>query len=133
MLRAAIGVVVWLAAAPIFAQTLITPDEFLDAADGRTLTFHIFPNGQLVGAEEFLTRSLSVWRDHAGTCVYGDISVDSANLCFLYDGRDGQDCWLPFRQGDRLFVRIAELGKSEIQEVTHISDDTLSCPVKPGV
>ena len=92
MLRAAIGVVVWLAAAPIFAQTLLTPDEFLDAADGRNLTFHIFPNGQLVGAEEFLTRSLSVWRDHAGTCVYGEISVDSANLCFLYDGRDAILC-----------------------------------------
>ena len=51
-----------LLATPAEPQTLITPDDFLDAAVGKTLSFHEMSSGELVGEEQFLSPTLSVWR-----------------------------------------------------------------------
>ncbi len=120
--------------ASVGAQERITPDDFLDIANGRTLTFQDLHSGSVIGIEEYLTRKLSVWKDRSGRCVYGQITIEDGQLCFLYDDdRDGIPvCWWTFRDGDRLLVHLADLVDRQIQIVTEISDDTLDCPTVPS-
>lgn len=117
------------------AQDRVSPEQFLDFALGKTLTFDTFPGGDLVGVEEYLRRDLSVWRDRSDICVYGRITVEEGQICFYYDNdTDGVPaCWIPFVEGDRWFVLNTNGTRREIQEITHVSEEGLECPVKPGV
>lgn len=117
------------------AQERMTPEAFLDFALGKTLTFETFPDGELVGVEEYLRRNLSVWRDRSETCVYGSVTVENGQVCFLYDSDDDgmPVCWIPFLADDRWFVLNSDGGSREIQEITSVSEDGLQCPIKPGV
>ena len=117
------------------AQERISPEVFLDAAVGKTLEFRIFPSGEYVGTEEFLRRELSVWRQENEDCVYGAISIVNEQICFLYDDDvDGQaTCWSTFSDGETFYVATGDQDGIEVQVVTSISDETLSCPIKPGV
>ncbi len=135
MKGASVAVLGLLASVPVSAQELISPEMFLDLADGKTLTFHDYHSGDLVGVEEYLNRSLSVWRDRTGTCVYGRITTEDGKLCFLYDNdADGLPvCWWPFLDGDRILVRTARFWEVEVQEVVKVSEDGLSCPSAPSV
>lgn len=119
---------------PLVAQERISPEAFLDIADGKTLDFTELQSGALVGIEEYLSRKLSVWKDQSGLCVYGRITVEAGQLCFLYDNdADGLPvCWWTFRDGDTLMVLLADFERHEIQTVTRISDDTLDCPSIPA-
>ena len=122
-------------ALPVLALERISPEVFLDMAVGKLLTFHDANHGFYVGTEEFLRRDLSVWKDTSNLCVYGRITIENEQLCFLYDGdADGLPiCWWTFRQGDRLLVRTARFVDTQNQEVTRIADGTLDCPEKPAV
>ncbi len=122
-----------IAPAATYAQTLITPEAFLSAVEGKTVKFHDLPSGDLVGTEEFLSPNLSVWRMEGRGCVYGQITTPNGQICFLYD--DDPDgipvCWWPFLHEDRLMVRLATFSYTEIQEVRGISEDGLNCPSIP--
>ncbi|MEX0307323.1 MAG: hypothetical protein AB3N12_08035 [Ruegeria sp.] len=115
------------------AQTLIAPEAFLDAVVGKTITFHEIRSGMLVGTEEFLSPTLSVWRMEGRGCVYGQITTPNGQLCFLYDDAiDGLPvCWWPFLYDDRLMVRLASFESGEMQEVRSITQDSLNCPSTP--
>lgn len=114
-------------------QTLITPEAFLNAVVGKTITFHEIRSGMLVGTEEFLSPTLSVWRMEGRGCVYGQITTPNGQICFLYDDApDGVPvCWWPFLHDDRLMVRLARFVGSETQEVRSVTDDSLNCPSTP--
>jgi len=129
-----LAVALCLSTTPSAAQEYLSPDAFLDFAEGKTLTFRNYEFGVDVGVEEYLSRELSVWRDESGRCVYGRITTTNGQLCFYYDGdTDGPACWWPFRKGERLFVRLARFGAGEIQEVVAVTEETLSCPTVPAV
>ncbi|WP_425078602.1 hypothetical protein [Ruegeria denitrificans] len=115
------------------AQTMITPEAFLDAAVGKTLTFYEIRSGGLVGTEQFLNRSVSVWREEGQGCVYGQITTPNGQLCFLYDNDpDGIPvCWWPFLHEGRLMVRLASFVDGEIQEVRSMTERGLNCPGAP--
>lgn len=117
------------------AQERVSPEQFLDFAYGKTLTFDTFPEGRLVGVEEYLRRDLSVWRDRSDICVYGRVTVEDGQVCFLYDNDEDRVpvCWIPFVSEDRWFVLNTNGVRREIQEITRVSEDGLDCPVKPGV
>ena len=123
-------------AAPASAQQSLSPEAFLDIARGRTLTFTDAETGLLVGVEQFLPGRRTVWARADGTCAYGTVSVRGPELCFVYDddpaGR-GPHCWWPLREGLRLFVRLADAERSQLQEVTEIGDEPLSCAAVPSV
>jgi len=131
----ALGVAALAALTPFVAQaqTRITPEAFLDAVQGKTVKFHDFPSGLLVGTEEFLSPSLSVWRSEGRGCVYGRITTPNGQVCFLYDDNpDGLPfCWWPFLHEDRLMVRLATFAHTEIQEILSITEDGLNCPSPP--
>ncbi|MEM7718393.1 MAG: hypothetical protein AAF222_04260 [Pseudomonadota bacterium] len=118
-----------------WAQERLTPEDFLNFALGKTLTFDTFPDGRLVGVEEFLRRDLSVWRDRSGVCVYGRITIPDGQICFLYENDDDDTpvCWVPFLKGDRWFVLNTNGSRREIQEITSVTKDGLDCPANPGV
>lgn len=112
-----------------FAQQQITPDQFLDLAVGKTLTFRGYRSGALVGEEEFLRRDLSVWTDPAGRCTYGVIEIRGPQICFLYeDDPDPENCWLIFRNEDELLVMSDNL---EVQQITRMRDVSLNCEAAP--
>ena len=115
------------------AQTLISPEAFLDAVVGKTITFYDIRSNTLVGTEEFLNRSFSVWRMEGRDCVYGQITTSNGQICFLYDDApDGLPvCWWPFLHNNRLMVRLARFVGSETQEVRSITEDGLNCPSAP--
>ncbi len=115
------------------AQSMITPDAFLDAAVGKTLMFYEIRSGELVGTEQFLNRHVSVWREEGRGCVYGQITTPNGQICFLYDNDpDGIPvCWWPFLHQDRLMVRLASFADGEIQEVRSITESSLNCPNAP--
>lgn len=115
------------------AQSVITPEEFLDYAVGKTLTFSAFPSGRVIGREHFFRRDLSVWRFEGEVCVYGQITIQGRYLCFLYDDdADGVPiCWLPYRSGELLLVRTPELVDAHTQMVTGVNEDGLQCPETP--
>ncbi|WP_420584499.1 hypothetical protein [Ruegeria sp.] len=130
-----IGAVALVALAPLAAQaqTRITPEAFLAAVQGKTVMFHDYPSGVLVGTEEFLSPTLSVWRMEGRGCVYGQISTPDGQICFLYDDDpDGLPvCWWPYLYEDRLMVRLASFSRREIQEVRGVTEDGLNCPSIP--
>ncbi len=131
MRRVALGAALWPAAAP--AQTLISPEAFLDAVVGKTVSFHEIRSGMLVGTEEFLSSTVSVWRREGRGCVYGQITTSNGQICFLYDDAlEGPAvCWWPFLYDNRLMVRLARFIGSETQEVRSITEDSLNCPSAP--
>ncbi|MGR3540181.1 MAG: hypothetical protein ACU0BS_01955 [Hasllibacter sp.] len=120
-----------LAAAPAAAQRIITPDAFLDAAEGRTLTFVLDDTDALVGTERFLSRTRSVWARADGTCSYGDLTVEGAALCFVYeDSAQSKWCWWPIRRGDDLLVRSTD-ADHQTQRVAAITRDPVGCEGEP--
>ena len=131
--RGAAGISMGLAPALASAQTLIPPEVFLDAVVGKTVTFYEIRSNTLVGTEEFLSRSISVWRMEGRGCVYGQITTPNGQICFLYDDApDGLPvCWWPFLHNNRLMVRLARFVGSETQEVRSITEDGLNCPSAP--
>ncbi|KIC47030.1 MAG: hypothetical protein AB3N07_04515 [Ruegeria sp.] len=121
----------WATAAP--AQSRISPEAFLAAVEGKTVDFHEIRSGELVGTEQFLSPSLSVWRQQGKGCVYGQITTPDGQVCFLYDDDpDGLPvCWWPFEYEGRLLVRLSTFADAEIQEVRRITTDSLNCPSAP--
>lgn len=119
---------------PASAIERVAPEDFLRYAVGKTLTFSMMGTGELVGIEEFISRSLSVWRNSTGRCVYGVITVEEQQVCFFYEELNRtKDCWWMFRDGDRLLARLADFSVSHTQEVTDVSDKGVACPTVPSV
>lgn len=122
-----------LTATAALGQTRITPEAFLSAVEGKTVSFHDYPSGELVGTEEFLSKKLSVWRRAGEGCVYGQITTPNGQVCFHYDNdaEGEQACWWPFTYEGALLVRLATFTYSEIQKVHSITEDGLDCPGAP--
>ena len=124
-----------LTAAPARAQQSMTPEAFLSIAEGKTLTFRNALTGDLVGVEQFLSASRSVWARADGTCAYGTVTVEGPEVCFTYDddaADEGPHCWWPLREGLRLYVRLADATRDETQEVTAISQEPVACTAAPS-
>ncbi len=117
--------------APASAQDQISPDMFLDLLTGKTATFTDNRRGTLVGIEEFTSRTSSRWTRANGTCAIGTVFVRQAFVCFTYDdeapGRE--HCWIPFLDAGVLLV-MSWPGR-ELQRVTDISTDGVSCTPPP--
>jgi len=112
------------------AQQKITPQEFLDRANGKTLTFTDRNSGSVVGVEQFLNRELSVWAQSDGRCSYGKISVRGELMCFLYEDFPNPDnCWLPLEADGELLV--LSTGSFQILMITQINEKPVICEGAP--
>lgn len=125
MIRAPLAIVAVLAAVPALAQGQISPDGFLDRATGNTLTFELYPNGGVVGVEQFLSRSRTVWATPEGTCTYGKIELRGNQICFIYeDLPNPEHCWVAYDLEGRLVVVNSP---TSIQQVTRITREPVIC------
>lgn len=114
-----------MAASGAQAQQQLSPDEFLDRAEGRTFTFEQFPRGGLAGVEQFLSRTRTVWAAAGGTCTYGKIELRGPQICFIYEAHPNpENCWTPFNSDDGLVV-VATSGS--IQRVTRVTREPVIC------
>ena len=122
-----------LLAAPAIAQQSLTPDEFLDRVEGRTVEFSNAATGDLVGTEEFLSRDRTVWAEADGTCVVGYVTVEGPAVCFQYPDEYGDTkwCWWPFEADGQLHVRLTT--SSSVQRATEVPNATVQCEGKPSV
>ena len=103
----------------------LSPDAFLDRADQRTLTFELFPSGGVVGVEQFLSRSRTVWATPDGTCTYGQIDIRGPQVCFIYeDLPTPEHCWIPFDQ-QGLLVLVSP--KMDMQKITDVTNAPVIC------
>ncbi|WP_298435561.1 hypothetical protein [uncultured Jannaschia sp.] len=119
-----------LLAAPALAETPVTPEAFLDAVAGRTVTFVIPGTGQIVGAERFIDRRRTVWTRANGECAHGEVRAVGDEICFRYEDRPDIDwCWVPFEADGALHYRATDTG--EVQRVTDLRDSLLGCDGEP--
>ena len=131
-MRALIALLAVLSTAPASAQDLLTPNDFLDLADGRTLTFVTEPGGFLVGIEQFLTRDQTIWTRADGSCAYGVVTTTPLTVCFAYDDDPGrQHCWYTYSVDGVPHVRATDTGS--IQRVDRVGDEPVSCEALPTV
>lgn len=129
MLSRALACLALLGATPVTAQEQISPEAFLEAAVGNTLTFRVYGSNTFVGEEQFLRRDLSVWATADGRCTYGEIELRGPFICFIYeDFPDPDNCWLPFRD-DRGLLVMSE--NREVQRVTGMTQEPISCEGPP--
>ncbi len=93
------------------AQTLITPDEFLDFAAGKTFKYHYAESGELAGIGYYDGRQRSVYRPQGGECLYGKIVKYEEKLCYIYEGfpvTQGQNnCWFASKFDDLVVMASA--------------------------
>jgi hypothetical protein len=129
-MRTAAGLLACFIAPGAAAQDQMSPDNFLDLALGRTLSFSSVLSGSLVGVEQFIRRDLSVWADETGRCTYGRIEQRGPLLCFLYeDAPDPDNCWIPFSDEGTLLVMAQRTG--EVQRISDISETPVICEGAP--
>ena len=114
------------------AQERITPETFLARVIGKTVSFHDRTRGHLIGVEQFLSPTLSVWRGRENICVYGEITTPDGQLCFLYRELDptGPVCWVPYDMNGTLMVLGLGRGFGQSQ-VARFDDQDLGCPETP--
>ncbi len=112
------------------AQEQISPDDFLDRAMGRTLTFTDNRTGRVVGVEQFLRRDLSVWATSTGQCSYGRIELRGAQICFIYENfPNPENCWIPVNdQGE---LAVISTNNFEVQRITDVTDTPVECTNAP--
>lgn len=94
-------IVLLLAALPAAAgERPLDPEALLDRLVGGSALFSM-PGGARVGVEYFPARDRSFWRDEAGRCTTGAVTVEAELLCFRYEDRPARlHCWAPFETED---------------------------------
>ncbi len=128
MLRCAVIMLI-LGTSAGLAQTRITPEQFMDRAAGRTLTFENMLDGRLVGVEEFLSRRQTVWARRDGSCTYGHVTLTEDQVCFRYEDQEHiSHCWYPH---DRNGTLVMQSLRGSVQEVTRITDLPVACQDAP--
>jgi hypothetical protein len=90
------------------AQTLLSPQAFLDRVEGRTVEARSAETGALVGLEHFYDRARVLWKPSGGACVTGSVRGEENRICFRYDRGRGGACWWPFLHEGRLMVQNSE-------------------------
>jgi len=73
------------------AQSLITPEEFEDLSEGKTLHF----NNELGyhGSEQYLSDREVRWRFANGLCQVGFWYDEGDAICFQYENEPAPICW----------------------------------------
>ncbi len=116
----------WLAT-PVFAQDLMTAEEFESYVTGQTLTFGF--EGQPYGIEEFRPGRRTTWAFMGDQCREGRWFDRDEQICFIYDDApDEEHCWVFWRGERGLNARFMGEGSStELYEVQR-SSRPLICP-----
>jgi hypothetical protein len=78
-------------AAPVEAETILSPSDFETYAQGSTVYFS--RHGQPYGAEQYLRNRKVIWSFADGTCEFGEWFPKGDQLCFQYEHQATPLCW----------------------------------------
>ncbi len=107
------------------AETAMTAAEFDAYATGKTLTYSV--DGQVYGAEQYLTGHQVLWAFKDGECAKGIWYEQAGLICFAYENNDVPQCWNFFLGANGLRAQfVGEGGGSDLSEVDQ-SPTPLSC------
>lgn len=91
---------------PAFAQNPMSPSQFQDFSEGKTLYFS--QSGRFYGAEQYLKNKRVRWQYPNGECTEGHWYGDGTSLCFQYDDVEGTQCWIMWDDAGQILARHAE-------------------------
>ena len=87
-----------LLAAPAWAETPMTGDEFQALVEGKTLTFAA--DSTPYGIEYYAPDRRVIWSAAEGECITGEWFEETTptgpNICFVYEGNPEAQCWQVF-------------------------------------
>lgn len=113
-------------AAPGFAQTPLTAEEFEAHVTGRTITYSQF--GQVFGVEEYLANRQVRWSVTKNLCQYGSWYPKDGAICFVYEYDPTPHCWAFWLEGGTLnALSVNDLPGAELSAVER-TDTPLTCP-----
>ncbi len=90
---------------PVYAEEIVTPQEFKDISEGKTLYFS--RDGRLFGIEQFYKRHRSTWQFADGECDDGVWYPQGDYICFQYTKNPDAQCWT-FLKTDKGYVARAQ-------------------------
>jgi hypothetical protein len=113
-------------AAPAFAQTPLTAEEFEAHVTGKTVTYRQFD--YVFGIEEYLPDRKVRWSVAPNECQYGSWYAQGRDICFVYEYDPIPHCWTFWKDGGAL-VALSDTGQpgEELYEIDR-SDTPLTCP-----
>lgn len=85
-------VILILTAAPAFAETPMTAEEFDARVTGRTLSFGA-PGNPNFGVEMYLPDNRVLWSRGDGNCTQGEWFAQDGDICFRYENDPEDKCW----------------------------------------
>jgi hypothetical protein len=107
------------------AQSPLTPEEFEARVTGRTLTYSA--DGMAYGAEEYLEGRRVRWSYLDGECQDGRWYVSGQQICFIYEGIAGPQCWQFYSRDGQIMARFEnDPVQTELYE-TSKTDEALYC------
>lgn len=80
-----------LTATPLFAERILTPEEF--DAISRNQTQYFYRDGEFFGAEQFDDQRQSIWLFSDGQCDRGVWYPEEDYICFVYETEPIPQCW----------------------------------------
>ncbi len=92
-----------LAALPAEAQTALTPEQFEQLVEGRTLDFG-YDGQKPYGLERYMPGRKVFWSWGGTTCEPGYWYPEDGNICFKYDFDPVAQCWRYFQSDGKLLA-----------------------------
>jgi hypothetical protein len=111
-----------LAALPAAAETPLSGPAFDELTRGRT--YYYAEDGIPYGAEEYRPGREVLWSFLDGRCLRGSWYQSGESICFVYENREGPQCW-EFFHDDGLRARFLD-GGTDLYELGQ-SADPLYC------
>ncbi|MEP5729230.1 MAG: hypothetical protein ABJL67_07625 [Sulfitobacter sp.] len=127
-----LAILIALLACPVFAQDLMTAEEFDAYTRGKTLFYG--QNGQAYGAEIYHENRRVEWSFLDGECKHGEWYEDAGLICFVYDDNPTPQCW-SFQQSPAGLIARFENSPTttELYEAQEIGQEMLCLGPKIGV
>ncbi|MGB0660207.1 MAG: hypothetical protein ACPGNV_08490 [Mangrovicoccus sp.] len=128
MLRSAAFLFATILALPAMAgeKRPITAAQFEAYVQGRTLTYA--ENGEVYGIEQYLPGRRVVWSFLNDDCVEGVWYESEGQICFLYQGDVGEQCWQFYASENGLgALTDGDDDSLFLYEVQH-SSQNMTCP-----
>ena len=112
------------------AQEVVSPEDYVRSAEGKTITYRTVGTDRLLGVEQYLGDGRTIWRARGEPCTFGQISFHGPQLCFTYETEGVTSCWLPFRIDGQLHARSVSVLGSVVYRAEE-STEPLECDGVP--
>ncbi|MEM1130879.1 MAG: hypothetical protein AAGH83_10205 [Pseudomonadota bacterium] len=111
---------------PAIGQVPLSAEEFDQHTTGKT--FFYGRDGVAYGVEEYLENRRVRWSFLDGECIEGEWYPDGDDICFVYENREGAECWQVFLDNGRLSARVATDPVGEPLYEVEQSAEPMFCP-----